>query len=371
MRAGRLAVPPPLPPAVSGRPPTLDLPFPLDHPACVLFARGRHALWHGLRALKLPLHAEVLVPAFHCGSEVEALLRAGVGCRFYEASDSLEPDEEELAQLLDERVVGLYLIHYLGFPQDAVRWRRWCDAHDLLLIEDAAQAWLGRIDDRPLGSFGDLSIFTFYKTFGLPDGAALLKRGDFQPPAQRGGLGLATLGIRHTEWLLARSALLTDLGERLRPRLELVHHEFDPAMSSLALGNPDSPPSRTTRFLLPRVFDPTAVGRRRANYKRLLEELGDAVAKPFARLPTGACPWAFMVEAIDKEGLLERLLRQRVRALNFWSVPHPCLPTDQFPGASSWRARLVGLPVHQELRERDLARLAPAVRGAHEQGRKS
>lgn len=368
---GRLAVPPPLPPAVYARRPARELPFPLDQPGCVLFARGRHAIWHGVRALKLPADAEVLMPAYHCGTEVEALLRAGVGCRFYEASDSLQPDEEELADLLDERVVGLYLIHYLGFPQDVHRWRRWCDAHDLLLIEDAAQGWFGTIDDRPMGSFGDLSIFTFYKTVGVPDGAAVLHRDGLRPPSRRGPLRLGTVGIRHAEWLLSRSALLADLSDRLRSELGRVHRGFDPAMSTYVLGDPDSPPSRTTRFLLPRLVDPTLAERRRANYERLLQELGDEVATPFARLATGACPWAFMIPAEDKQGFLESLLRQRVRALDFWSEAHPSLPADQFPRARSLRARLVGLPVHQELRESDLARLGPAVRKAREQGRKA
>ena len=173
---GRLAVRPPVPPAVYSRRPAQDLPFPLDQRECVLFSRGRHALWHGVRALGLPPEAAVLVPAYHCGTEIEALVRAGVECRFYEGSASLEPDEDELAQLLDERVAALYLIHYLGFPQDVLRWRRWCDDHDILLIEDAAQGWLGTIDGRPIGSLGDLSIFAFHKTVGVPDGAALLYR---------------------------------------------------------------------------------------------------------------------------------------------------------------------------------------------------
>jgi dTDP-4-amino-4,6-dideoxygalactose transaminase len=363
MSEGRLAVSPPLPPAVYGRRPTPHLPFPLDQPTCLLFARGRHALWHGVRALRLPPGAEVLVPAYHCGCEVEALLRAGVGCRFYAGTDSLEPDEEELEQLLDERVVGLYVIHTLGFPQDAVRWRRWCDANGLLLIEDVAQAWLGSKGERPLGSFGDLSIFALYKSFGVPDGAALLQRSGLEPPARRGGPGLPTAGKRHAEWLLARSGLLARLGERLRPELKLVRQEFD-AAAFFALGNPDTVPCRTSQFLLPRVVDPTAAERRRANYERLLAELGDAVAQPFARLPIGACPWAFPVEAIDKQELIERLLRHGVRALNFWSVPHSCLPTNRFPHASSLRARLVGLPVHQELRESDLARLVAALRSS-------
>jgi dTDP-4-amino-4,6-dideoxygalactose transaminase len=360
----RLAVAPPLPPAVYGRRPVRDLPFPLDRPACVLFARGRHALWHGVRALKLPPGAEVLVPAYHCGCEVEVLLGAGVGCRFYAGTDSLAPDEDELDQLLDERVVGLYLIHTLGFPQDALRWRRWCDANGMLLIEDVAQAWLGTNSGRPLGSFGDLSIFAFYKSFGVPDGAALLLRSEFQPPARRGRLALSTLGKRHAEWLLARSRLLTTLGARLRPEFDLVRQEFD-SVSSYATGNPNSLASLTSRFLLPRVADPAAAERRRTNYGRLLTELGDVVAEPFARLPVGASPWAFPILVPDKQELLERLLGQGIRALNFWSVPHSYLPSARFPRASSLRASLVGLPVHQELRESDLARLVAAFRKSH------
>ena len=370
-RVGRLTVWPPLPPAVYTRRPAQDLPFPLDQRGCALFSRGRHAIGHGVAALGLPPKAVVLVPAYHCGSEIEALVRAGVECRFYEGSPSLEPDEDELAQLLDERVAALYLIHYLGFPQNELRWRRWCDAHGVLLIEDVAQGWLGTTDGRPIGSFGDLSIFTFYKTLGLPDGAALLFRDGLDGLAQRGGLRLGRVGIRHAEWLLGRSALLTDIEDRLRPALKRGPGGADPATSADAPGNLDIPPARTTRFLLPRLVDATIAERRRRNYEHLLMELGDVVARPFAQLPAGACPWAFMVDVEDRRGVMDRLLLHRIRAMDFWHEPHSSLPAHRFPQANALRARLVGIPVHQELRQRDLARLAPAVRHALEQNKRA
>jgi CelD/BcsL family acetyltransferase involved in cellulose biosynthesis len=315
-----------------------------------------------MRELRVEGQTDVLVPAYHCGSEVEALLRAGFRCRFYEATESLEPDEDELEGLLDESVLGLYLIHYLGFPQDAVRWRRWCDERGLLLIEDAAQAWLATVGDRPLGSLGDLAIFSFYKSFGLPDGAALVG-GRARPVRNgngRGGLGLGSLAKRHAAWLLARSPLLSEAGARVHPELELIHTPFDP-QSGFALGNPCSRPSATSAFLLPRVLDPAAVAKRVGNYERLLAELGDHVPSAFSRLPAGACPFAFPIATSSKPQALERLLREGVRALDFWSVPHPSLPAERFPGAASWRARLAGLPVHQELTEHDLGHLAAAV----------
>jgi hypothetical protein len=79
-----------------------------------------------------------------------------------------------------------------------------------------------------VGSFGDLSIFALYKSFGLPDGAAL-HTGDVRLPRRRGGFGLTTLGVRHAHWLMGRSGALGDLGARLRPELDLVGQDFDSA----------------------------------------------------------------------------------------------------------------------------------------------
>ena len=150
---GWLSVWPPLPPAVHIRPPIPRLPFPLEAPTCRLFGRVPHALHVGVRQLGLGPGDEVLAPAYHHGAEIEALRQAGIVCRWYDAHGNLEPDEDELDALMSERVRSLYLVHYLGFPQDAARWRRWCDDRGLLLIEDATQAWLS-VRDGASGRLG-------------------------------------------------------------------------------------------------------------------------------------------------------------------------------------------------------------------------
>jgi hypothetical protein len=55
------------------------------------------------------------------GSEVEALVRARLACRFYDVGQSPEPDEREPEALLDTSVRAPFLIHYLELPQNAVR----------------------------------------------------------------------------------------------------------------------------------------------------------------------------------------------------------------------------------------------------------
>jgi dTDP-4-amino-4,6-dideoxygalactose transaminase len=357
MRLPRLAVWPPLPlTAYLGRART---PFPLDDRPCVLNALGRHGLWHGVRALGLAPGDEVLVPAYHHGSEIEALAQAGLECRFYETSETLEPVAAELEAALTPRTRALLLIHYIGFPQDSDRWRRWCDERNVFLLEDAAQAWLSSTSGRPVGSFGDLSIFCLYKTFGLPDGSALVLRNGVDVRVQaRPRLGLATLARRHAAWVMSRSGTLAGLGTRIQR--EGRDGKYSPK-EDFELGDPASRPSSATLFLLGRVADRDAAQRRRDNYAFLLERLADLVLRPFDRVPEGASPFFFPVVTGRKRELLDWLRPHGVDALDFWSAAHPLLPSSGFPRARALRTQVVGLPVHQELRPQDLERVVETV----------
>ena len=355
MKERRLTVWPPLPAGVYWRAPANGLPYPLGEPDCRLYAWGRHALWHGLHAVGLRPGDEVLVPAYNCGSEVEVLVRAEIGCRFYEGS-SLQPDAAELERLLRPKVRALYLIHYLGFPQDASRWRRWCDERGLLLLEDAGHALLSRCPEGPVGSFGDLAIFCLYKCFGLPHGGALLCRPAPPPAPTDRRLGVAGIARRHGAWLAQRSRLAsTALAVRGRP-------PFDP-VREFSLGDPESGPWASVPYLLRRLVNEQAAVRRRANYRRLLEELRDIAAPPFTEVDDGASPLAFPVETENKESLMARLGRHGVEGMNLWSVPHPALRGADFADAARRRATTVALPIHQELSPQNLDRIAMVARG--------
>jgi dTDP-4-amino-4,6-dideoxygalactose transaminase len=64
----------------------------------------------------------------------------------------------------------------------------------------------------------------------------------------------------------------------------------------------------------------------------------------------------------DKPKALDRLRLDRIRALNFWTVPHPSLAVDRFHRSMELRRTVIGLPVHQELRPGDVERVAASVR---------
>lgn len=356
-RSTRLSVWPPLPPSVyvgRRRPP----PYPLADPRCRLFSLGRHALWHGAKAAGLAAGNEVLVPAYHHGSEVEALVSAGLTCRFYAGNSSLAPDGEELDGLVSERTRALLLIHYLGFPQDASRWARWCRERGLVLIEDAAQAWLASTSEGPVGSFGDVAIFCLYKTFGLPDGAALVAPNVDGGERLRAQLGLGMLARRHLAWVRSRVPLELP-GRTVEPSPAVATPEEDFALGEAGLG-----PARTTMLALRGVVEEGVAARRRANYERLLERLSAVVPLPFRDLASGASPFVFPIATPAKSEVLARLAAARIHAFDFWSVPHPSLQAEEFPLAAALRREVIGLPVHQELRRMDLDRIAEAVLAA-------
>lgn len=341
------------------RRPRRSLPFPLCEPECRLTAWARHGIWHGVRRLGLGPGDAVLVPSYSHGSEIEALLRTGVRCVFYDVDPDLAPRAAELERLRDEHTRALYLTHFLGFPQPARVWREWCDARGLLLIEDAAQAWLATDDGLPVGARSDLAVYCLYKTFGLPEGAAAYQPaapGPAVPLDPRGGL--VELLRRNGRWVLGRSAVAAGLWERTRrdpppapARGEPDHELRDPTVGPWAL----------TPFVLRRIADPGAAARRRENFAFLLERLGRHVPRPFGAVPPGASPWAFPIEVEDKPGVLRRLAEAGIVALDLWAVSHPAVPVERFPAAARRRARTLGLPVHQELRRRDLERVAEAA----------
>jgi dTDP-4-amino-4,6-dideoxygalactose transaminase/CelD/BcsL family acetyltransferase involved in cellulose biosynthesis len=348
---------PPLAPAAHLRAAAQGMPYPLDEPRCVLFSRGRHAIWHALRVLGLKPGDRVLAPAWHHGAEIEALGRGGVEVDFYELGLSLEPDEEQLDALTGPRTRMLFITHFLGFPRNAARWRAWCDERRLLLFEDAAHAMLARSDRAPVGSFGDAAVWCLFKSFPVPDGAALLLRRKHADPELAAARERAAVLRGHAQWCLQRVPVLASAragGGGAR--------EFDLA-AEIALGEPSAPLAATTR-LLPRVASASAADMRRANYRLLLDELGSQVLPPFDSLTPGAVPLGMPLRTGDKPRLLDRLEARGIDAVDFWCAPHPALDADarEFRTSARRRTSTVLLPVHQGLRARDLERIADAAR---------
>jgi dTDP-4-amino-4,6-dideoxygalactose transaminase len=321
---------------------------------------ARQGLYVGAKALGLGPGDEVLTPAYHHGSEIEALRRRGLNCRFYDLDSTLGPARAEVDSLVGPRTRALLLIHYFGFPQDVEHWRAWCDQRGLLFLEDVAQGFLGSRNGRPLGSLGDLAIFCPYKTVGLPRvGLLHLPRLTFRPGAiDSGGFGFTQVARLAAKAAVTRYGWLGSIGRRLEARGNRKRDADDQALGKIAES------SLSSRILLGRLHVARVASLRRANYLRLLEDLS-TVAHPALRdIPMGAAPLIFPIVSGDSSGLIAQLNARGILASRFWQHPHPELAVDRYPIAGDLRERLVALPVHQLLEERDLAAIASVTKGA-------
>jgi perosamine synthetase len=363
MKARRITVWPSLPLGVYMRARVKTLPFPLEDANSRLFSRARHGLHRGLKELGFEPGDKVLAPAYHHGSEIEAMRQAGITPVFYDVDSNLEPDQDQLEALRDDSVKALYIVHYFGVPQDVTRWRSWCDGHGLFLIEDAAMAWLSSVNGRPIGSFGDLAIFCLYKTFGLPDGGSLISARPPSGPDSKRDVCLKQVAIRHASWLAQRYRPVSHVHGVLSGRSKRPSRLAPGMGMEFDLGDPRTSPCSSTVRLIPRVADVGAAARRRQNYQLLLRELGELVPPIFSTLPAGASPVGFpiRVESERQSDLVQILDRHGIVGARFWPDPHPSLPKSMYQRSDWFRQNCIVLPLHQEVVTGDLERAVHAV----------
>ena len=152
--------------------------FPFNTRRCSLFFSARYALSAGVRALGLTSDENILMPSYNCWVEIDPILYQGLRIKYYRITKTFSVDLDDLRAAINEKTRAVLITHYLGFPQPLDEIKEVCEQYKLILIEDCAHAFLSEYKGRPVGSFGDISIFSFRKTLPIPDGAALVINND-------------------------------------------------------------------------------------------------------------------------------------------------------------------------------------------------
>ena len=81
-----------------------------------------------------------------------------VFCDIGEETCNIDPEEAE--KLIDSNTAGIMVTHLHGLVAELPIFKNICKRHNILLIEDAAQAFGAKIKDRH-GTIGDIGIFSF------------------------------------------------------------------------------------------------------------------------------------------------------------------------------------------------------------------
>jgi perosamine synthetase len=140
-------------------------------------SNGTVALHLALAALRIGPGDEVLVPDLTFAATANAVLYCGATPVLVDVrEEDWGIDPELAAQAITPRTRAILPVHLYGHPCDMERLCELARAHRLAIVEDAAEALGATYDGRPVGSFGDISCFSFYgnKLITTGEGGACL-----------------------------------------------------------------------------------------------------------------------------------------------------------------------------------------------------
>jgi dTDP-4-amino-4,6-dideoxygalactose transaminase len=308
----------------------------VDGRPCVAVNSGTSALLLALVALGIGPGEEVIVPSFSFAATANAVVLAGARPVFVDVEPThycLDPSAVEAA--VTARTAAVVPVHLYGHPAAMGRIVDVAARHGLAVVEDAAQAHLATLDERPVGTFGAVAAFSFYPTKNMTSG--------------EGGMVVCA-----DETIARRVRLLRNQGMERRYANEIVGYNMRMTDLHAAIG----------RVQLERLPERTA--QRRGNAAFLDRALTGAGLVVPQTAPGAAPVWhQYTVRVPDRDRVRDRLADRGVRTGVYYPTPIHRLPAYalelDLPATEQAAAEVLSLPVHPALSQAQLDHVVTAA----------
>lgn len=286
---------------------------------------------------------EVIMPSFTFVSTANAVVLRGATPVFVDIDPmTLNIDPAATAAAVTEKTRAVFVVHYAGFPAEMDPIITLCKEHDLILVEDAAQALGSTYKGQPAGSLGDLAAFSFHETKNIISG--------------EGGALTINNPVFHE-----RAEIIREKGTN---RSNFLRGQTD-KYTWVDLGSSFLPGELTASFLFAQLESAKAINARRLEiYQRYMDAFEDLERKQRIRRPV--CPkdtvgnghmfYLMMRDIEDRDAFIQHMRRYDI-ITPFHYVPLHSAPGGQKFGRVSGSmtatddvsARLVRLPMFFEL----------------------
>lgn len=137
---------------------------------------GTAAIRVALAALNIGAGDEVIAPCFTFVATVEAIIESGATPVCAEIDLTLNLDPKDLIKRLTARTKAVIVVHMLGTPARIDEIAEICRENKIVLIEDTAWGCGGNLNNRALGTWGDIGTysFDFAKTMTTGEGGMIV-----------------------------------------------------------------------------------------------------------------------------------------------------------------------------------------------------
>ncbi|MEM6386814.1 MAG: DegT/DnrJ/EryC1/StrS family aminotransferase [Pseudomonadota bacterium] len=304
-------------------------------------ASGLDALVLALRAAHIGEGDEVLVPAHTFVATWLAVAAVGATIVPVDAeADTLNLDVPSAEAKVTERTRAIIPVHLYGQPVDMDAVLELAERHELVVIEDAAQAHGATWQGKRIGGHGHMVCWSFY------------------PGKNLGALGDAGAVTTDDATMAETLRMLRNYGSREKYRNESigVNSRLDPIQAAM-LGAKLPALDRWTE-------------RRRAIASRYSSAFADtALTCPTVRQAADPAWHLYTVRHPARDALQARLTLAGIGTLIHYPIAphrqkafqHLGFAEDAFPVASEAAATLLSLPIGPHLSDRDQTRVIDAV----------
>lgn len=321
---------------------------------CLLTTSGTDALEMAAILTDVGPGDEVVLPSYTFVSTALAFLRQGASLVFADSSpDHPNMDASQIETLITPRTKVIVPVHYAGCACDMDAIMDIADQHELLVVEDAAQAvdgWhIGRDGmRRPLGSIGHLGCFSFHETKNVIAG--------------EGGM----LAINDKRFV-RRSEIIWEKGTN---RAEFFRGEVN-KYGWVDIGSSFLPSELNAAFLYAQLEHLDEIQNGRIHHWNLYHEILAANPSPDFNLPN-IPPWATnnahcfyltcrdletrtrIIAKLKKNGILAVFHYLPLHSSEFFRTKHD---GRALPNCDRWADTLVRLPLYHELIDDDIRRI--------------
>ncbi|MEM6661815.1 MAG: dTDP-4-amino-4,6-dideoxygalactose transaminase [Pseudomonadota bacterium] len=286
---------------------------------------------------------EVIMPSFTFVSTANAVALRGAVPVFVDIDPkTLNIDPEAVARAVTDRTRAIFAVHYAGIPADMDALADIARAHDLVLVEDAAQALGSTYKGRKAGALGDLGAFSFHETKNIISG--------------EGG----ALTVNRPD-LLERAEIIREKGTN---RSNFLRGHVD-KYTWVDIGSSFLPGELIASFLYAQLEMLDFVNARRVSmFERYMEAFSDLAAAGRVSLPS--CPneyvgnghlfYLLLHDSTDRDGFIQTMRACGI-VTPFHYVPLHSAPAglahgktpEALPVTDDISARLVRLPLFFDL----------------------
>ena len=129
----------------------------------VAVSSGTAALEIAIKSLELKKGDEVIIPNFTIISNAMAVLKENLTIKLIDCNiRDWNMDISEIEKKITKKTKAIIATHIYNFPIRVDILKKICKKNRIILIEDAAEVIGQKLNNKLCGSYGDISIFSFY-----------------------------------------------------------------------------------------------------------------------------------------------------------------------------------------------------------------